>query len=69
MDDLLIENPLIDENNTLQDRLKKASSYYGDSINQIKELLTKVKYETDNKSIKNSINESFNESIKNVLSS
>ena len=61
MDDLLIENPLIDENNTLQDRLKKASSYYGDSINQIKELLTKVKYETDNKSIKNSINEFLNE--------
>lgn len=64
LDELINENKDIEANKSLQERLIKASVYYCDSIKEIKETLKKIKYETDNKSIKNSINESLVETNK-----
>ncbi len=61
IDELVVENKNIEENKTLQERLIKSSSYYCDTINGINDLCKKIKYESDNKSIKSSITESLNE--------
>lgn len=56
---LFIQNPDVENNELLQERLIKATSYYKDKLNQIFELFFEMfVLETDNKAIKKSIKDS-----------
>ncbi|MGV3685534.1 MAG: helix-turn-helix domain-containing protein [Daejeonella sp.] len=63
---LLSENSLPEENDDLQNRVKKASAYFYEKLNSLIKNLHSLNTDTDNKSVKSAISEVMDDLDKNI---
>jgi nucleoside-triphosphatase THEP1 len=57
---LLLVNPMVEGHDALQERIKKASTYFAEKINlHVLEILQNIQIETDNKALKKALKESI----------
>ncbi len=65
---LLNRDPDIDTNNPLQERIRKAAVYFSDRLEaDLKEILNGIAVETDNKTVRKSVNEALDRTRKECI--
>ena len=67
INELIAQNGDVENNPLLQERIKKASSFFGNKIGQLIADMDALEYETDNKSIKKSIKDTIERLSEKIL--